>query len=564
MKYDVFISYSRRDYVDCDIPIPDNIIDKLLMLFDKEEISYWIDKKGIYSADKFMDKICDAIDESYLLVFVSTKNSHESDWTPKELMYADNNKHPIIPFDLGTAPKKGRVAFFINDFDKISVKESGEENAFQRLIDSINKKLDELNPNRAIIRQLKLQLEELWNNIKQKERERKLVIKELADLGVEVKDERDYKSEQLVKLRKEIEAKNAELKEKDADLSEKKKRIEELNTSLLSLEGELSKAQAARDVAEKIIAELKEQIKKVVLPKMQSQVKVRNDETESFLKGWQQRLIDKLFFEDEKGQSEEKRVQLDNSLWFDEATYALRYKNFSYPLIEVEGGTFTMGATREQGDDVYDDEKTVHKVTLSTYYMGKTAVPQWLWKAVTGSNPSHWQGDNLPVEQVSWDDCWDFINKLNNITGQHFAFPTEAQWEFAARGGNKSNGYKYSGNNDIDKVAWYGDNSGGQTHEVGIKLANELGLYDMSGNLWEWCGDWKGSYRTKSVIDPIGPISGSIRVIRGGCWKNYAGRCRVAYRSGSSPGIRNTELGLRLALYSLKDEKSQEMELMRM
>lgn len=519
MKHDVFISYSRRDYVDHEVPIPDNIIDKLLKLFDKEEISYWIDKKGIYSADKFMDKICEAIDGSYLLVFVSTENSHKSDWTPKELIYANNNGLPIIPLELGTAPKRGRVALFLNDFDRIFIKESGEEKAFQRLIESINKKLDDLDPNRKIIRRLKEQQKELRDVIRQKEEERKTVIEQLAELGVEVKSERDSDSRQLIQLRKEIEAKNAELEAKNAELSEKKLQIEKLNASLRSLEKELSEAKAANDVAKRDNDELRKLIGKLESANKQLQV-----------------------------DADKYRATLSNTLWFDEATFTLHYKNFSYPLIEVEGGTFTMGATREQGDDVYDNEMPAHKVTLSTYRMGKTAVPQWLWVAVMGNNPSKWKGDNLPVESVSWDDCQDFINKLNHITRQRFSFPTEAQWEFAARGGNRSCGYKYSGSNDCDSVAWSKDNSGSKTHEVGTKQANELGFYDMSGNVWECCSDWLGPYGSSNITDPVGPASGSGRVFRGGSWFNIARYCRVADRNRYSPGYRNSGLGLRLAL----------------
>ena len=220
----------------------------------------------------------------------------------------------------------------------------------------------------------------------------------------------------------------------------------------------------------------------------------------------------------------------------------------TFEMIPVEGGTFTMGATAEQGSDAYDSEKPTHQVTLSSYAIGKHKVTQALWQAVMGSNPSNYKGDNRPVEQVSWDDCQEFISKLNSITGKSFRLPTEAEWEFAARGGKKSKGYKYSGSNDVDEVAWYGDNSGRQTHPVGTKRPNELGIYDMSGNVWEWCADWLGGYSSSPSTDPTGPSSGSFRVCRGGGWDYDAGSCRVSYRYGYYPDGRDYCLGLRLVL----------------
>lgn len=220
-------------------------------------------------------------------------------------------------------------------------------------------------------------------------------------------------------------------------------------------------------------------------------------------------------------------------------------------MVYVSGGTFTMGATSEQGSDVYDNEKPTHNVTLSSYYICKYEVTQALWRAVMGSNPSYFKGDNLPVERVSWNDCQTFINRLNSYTGRNFRLPTEAEWEFAARGGNYSRHYKYSGSNYIGDVAWYGGNSGSSTHPVGTKQPNELGLYDMSGNVWEWCSDWYGSYSSYSQNDPTGPNSGSYRVFRGGSWNFLARNCRSSLRYIITPGRRDYDLGLRLVLSQL-------------
>ncbi|MDO4971066.1 MAG: SUMF1/EgtB/PvdO family nonheme iron enzyme, partial [Bacteroidales bacterium] len=204
--------------------------------------------------------------------------------------------------------------------------------------------------------------------------------------------------------------------------------------------------------------------------------------------------------------------------------------------------------TSEQGSDAYDDEKPTHQVTLSEYSIGKTEVTQALWEAVMGSNPSSCKGNNLPVEQVSWDDCQTFISKLNAMTGQKFRLPTEAEWEYAARGGNKSRGYKYSGSNSIGDVAWYDGNSGSEVQPVGTKVPNELGIYDMSGSVYEWCSDWKGSYSSSAQTNPKGPNSGSYRVNRGGSWNNSERSCRVSLRGTSSPTRRRDNLGVRLAL----------------
>ena len=217
-------------------------------------------------------------------------------------------------------------------------------------------------------------------------------------------------------------------------------------------------------------------------------------------------------------------------------------------MVYVSGGTFTMGATSEQGSDAEPDEKPTHSVTLSSYYICKYEVTQALWRAVMGSNPSNFKGDNLPVENVSWNDCQTFINRLNSYTGRNFRLPTEAEWEFAARGGNYSRHYKYSGSNDIGNVAW---NYGNRTHSVGTKQANELGLYDMSGNVWEWCSDWYGSYSSYSQSNPTGPNSGSYRVLRGGGWFYYARFCRSTLRYDFTPDFRRHDLGLRLVLSQL-------------
>lgn len=216
-------------------------------------------------------------------------------------------------------------------------------------------------------------------------------------------------------------------------------------------------------------------------------------------------------------------------------------------MIKVEGGTFMMGATPEQGKDAKSKEKPAHQVTLSDYYICKFEVTQEEWEAVMGNNPSEFKGSNNPVENVSWNDCQEFIKKLNQLTGLTFSLPTEAEWEYAARGGNKrkGKGYKYSGSNTIDDVAWHFENSN-NTYAIALNAPNELGIYDMSGNVREWCGDWYDSYSSFSQTNPNGPVSGSRRVNRGGSWSDYAEGCRVSNRNRDFQGVYRCSLGLRL------------------
>jgi len=273
--------------------------------------------------------------------------------------------------------------------------------------------------------------------------------------------------------------------------------------------------------------------------------------------------------------AERDKLQGDNIVFkvvakFAEKNITFTVKGVSFDMIFVEGGTFTMGCTSEQGADCYWDEKPAHKVTVSDFHIGKYEVTQAQWKAVMGSNPSYFKGDDLPVENVSWNDVQEFIKKLNAQTGKNYRLPTEAEWEFAARGGNQSKGYKYSGSNNLDEVAWYSGNTH-QTNPVGTKAPNELGIYDMSGNVLEWCSDWKAEYSSSSKSNPQGPATGFHRVFRGGSWGNFAGSVHVSFRCINAPLNRGSSLGFRLACSSnawnidmkateLKDVKATELK----
>ncbi len=260
-------------------------------------------------------------------------------------------------------------------------------------------------------------------------------------------------------------------------------------------------------------------------------------------------------------------------------TFTVKGVNFS--MIPVEGGTFIMGATSEQGSDTEPDEKPTHSVTVKNYMMGETEVTQALWAAVMGktveqiSNEHGWKtssvGSNYPMYDISWNDCQEFVQKLNAITGKSFRLPTEAEWEYACRGGRKQKGYMYSGGNNLDDVAWNWKNSGDKylkgtdanraihdevssnnctAHVVKTKRPNELGLYDMSGNVYEWCQDWydKNYYSNSNSLNPSGPLSGTDRVCRGGSWYHYIRYCRSSIRNYATPDFRRDYIGLRLAL----------------
>lgn len=235
------------------------------------------------------------------------------------------------------------------------------------------------------------------------------------------------------------------------------------------------------------------------------------------------------------------------------SSYAVSVGGVSFKMINVQGGSFEMGSNTE------DDEKPIHSVNVSDFSIAEFEVTQELWEAVMGTSirtqrdkasssySIYGEGANYPMYYVSYNEVQDFINELNRRTGKSFRLPSEAEWEFAARGGNNSKGFQYAGGNNLSDVAWYDANSVSNTHQVGLKRSNELGLYDMSGNVWEWCADWYGNYSSSKQTDPQGANSGSDRVVRGGGWFSGASGCRVAFRSYFSPGFRDYILGFRLA-----------------
>ena len=305
--------------------------------------------------------------------------------------------------------------------------------------------------------------------------------------------------------------------------------------------------QAAEKAIAKIDAYIKSEAgrKKIAAEKAAAKKKAQEE---------QQRLADAERVRKKKAQEEQQRLAAEEKERKEKerlANLPSSIQRLQNSFVYVQGGSFAMGCTSEQ-DDCASNEKPVHRVSLNSFSIGKYEITQAQWQAVMGSNPSKFKNcDNCPVERVSWNEVQKFIKKLNQLTGQRFRLPTEAEWEYAARGGKRSRGYRYAGSNSPGTVAWYDSNSGYKTHPVGQKQANELGLYDMSGNVWEWCSDWYGRnyYGSSSSSNPSGPSTGTRKVLRGGSWNISAAYDRVSNRSYNSPSTQISSNGFRLVRY---------------
>ena len=497
-QYDVFISYSRKDYVDDNKNvIPDNEVSKIKKALTEAGITFWMDETGIVPGEDYADKIVKHMRICKIFLYISSEAANRSDWTRREIACALMYKKYVIPLLLDDSPFHDAVMLRIVDLDRIDYY-INPQLGITKLIHSIKTYLE----NEKICETKRIVAEK--HRQEELERQRK-------------------RQEEEIKRQNLIESIEAEIAALESQKTERKKIV-------LQKEQELKFAQLDLDECEAKILKKEKKLQELRKP----QVSGQNSEQERR--------------EPDATHPQEQRIGPK------EITFNVGRVMFK--MIRVEGGSFQTGSP-DKDTKAYRVEESQHPVTLNDYYIGETVVTQALWKAVMGNNPSWFNREEHknPVEQVSWEDCEEFILRLNShddikaaLNGYEFRLPTEAEWEYAARGGKKSKGYRYAGSNTIDDVAWYDGNSNSETHPVKSKKANELGLYDMSGNVWEWCQDWFDS-GNNSLFGTGNPKSySSRRVLRGGSWYSSAESCRLANRIDANPDDRYNNDGLRLAL----------------
>lgn len=516
MKYDIFISYSRKDA---------KIVKIFFDALSAAGYSVWMDVDGIESGDEFKRKIVSAIKDSKLFLFFSSVASNASEWTVKEVNVAVALRKPIIPIKLDNTVYDDSLLLDLSGLDFIECGGNETFSTIQKLMRSLQNKIGSSNS------------VELKDKVSVKDAEHT----QENHYSIPVNTTHAGKSE-LPKL----------------PLNKKWLVIAAVAVIAfvavifgVNWYGDYRAAEAERRQAEIALAEQQAEQQRLEAARLAQEEVARQAKEEADRIAAENKRKAQEEAERKRKEEEERKLKEAANARFSTRTFTVN--GVSFKMVAVDGGTFKMGATSEQ-QNPYANEKPVHNVTLSSYYIGETEVTQALWKAVMGSNPSYFSGSNNPVETVSYEDCITFINKLNSLlsgqlpTGRKFRIPTEAEWEYAARGGNRSLGYQYSGSDNLGSVAWYSSNRDSKTHPVKQKQPNELGLYDMSGNVYEWCHDWYGDYPSSSQSNPKGPSSGSDRVLRGG-WSNSSARlCRVANRSNNIPGGRYSFNGLRLAL----------------
>lgn len=508
-KYDIFISYSRHDLQQVK-PIKEEI----------ERItgaSCWMDLDGIESGEQFKKVIISAINSSDTLLFMLSNRSMRSEWALDELDFAKKKEKRLVIVYLEYVEQTDEFYFTYHKYDQIDWRDSSQK---EKLLRDINKWIGKIENEEKQYK--KTDADKFFArgyNLYRKEQyeEAAKCYRKAADLGHK---DAIYNLADCYYYGKGVKLNYEEAFKLYCNAAERGFAIAQWSVATCYEEG---------IGVEKNLAEALKWYKKAA-EQGDADAKKKVEEIENLC----------------SETAEDEKIPKDTIADF-------TVNGVSFKMIRVQGGSFKMGATPEQGNDSFKDEKPAHDVFLDDYYIGETEVTQSLWNAVMGENPSRWKGYNLPVENVSWEDCQEFVTRLNSVLLEHlpngyqFCKPTEAQWEYAARGGNKSQGFKYAGSDNIDDVAWYAANSDGKTHPVKTKSPNELCLYDMSGNIWEWCQDWYGNYHRSSRSNPSGPSSGVNHVVRGGSWYDKASYCRVSYRDDDGPdGPYN--FGFRLAL----------------
>ena len=432
MKYDVFISYSRKDT---------KIVDEFVGRLESEGFRVWIDRDGVESGDAFKRVIVNAIKESALFMFFSSESSNSSPWTTKEVSIAVHYEKPIVPIKLDKTIYNEDLEFDLVNLDYIDYSDLAmHQPLMEKLVRTLKSKL----PRRE----------------------------EQEVTNVETKTQPIANESQIV---------NDSVTPAHTSSKETGKKGKKGFWIVLGI-------LAVGALAAFLLSVL--------------------------------------------GSREE---QLEaTTMTFDDLT--ITANGISFTMKPIEGESFVMGGT---------EDNPAHEETINSFYMGETEVTQALWMAVMGGPPSHnggWTvesglGDNYPAYEISWKEIQDFLRKLNGLTNRNFRLPTDAEWEFAARGGKKANGYMFAGSPRVEEVAWYNKNSGNLTHEVKQLKPNELGLYDMSGNVWEWCNDLYEDDAKEEMY-----------VLRGGGWNRNADRCQVTFRGQGGPYFRGNSHGFRLAM----------------
>lgn len=506
-QYDVFISYSRKDYVDeQDSVIPDNPILRLKEYLTQAGITYWFDKEGIIHGDQFARVIVKNIKLSRILLFVSSEHSNISEWTCDEIATARTYKRKIIPFRIDKSEYNEAVMLYLAKLDFIDFTGNPDQ-SLKELVKSIKKYKLELSKKEQeeASRQKRIQESAQIETI----RAEALTLAKNARKAVQIQ------MSVLMKIHKKL--KEIGIVEKSCPVCQTPVLIEQKFCDCCGF----------------------------YFPPFYGILDQDKDVDQTYLaiiRGLWMSASPDIKEEPIKPVIEEKPAK-PNKVKKEKGVYYVG--NVKFKMIPVEGGSFTM-----------EEKGAAHKVSLSSYKIGETPVTQALWQTVMGENPSKYKGDNRPVEHISWEDCQKFITKLNSLTGKNFRLPTEAEWEFAARGGNRSIKTPYSGGEKAEDVAWFNMNCSDKedtglnlgTHVVKAKSSNELRIYDMSGNVWEWCADWYAEYPRQHVTNPAGPATGQGKVCRGGSWTSDSKSCQVDYRNYGGVLKRDSSYGLRLAL----------------
>ncbi len=528
--YDVFISYCRVDYLNPDNTVNENsAIHKLLCAFNDAGIDYWIDKEKNEVGSAFLNRISDAIRDSRVFIFISSAASNKEpeiptaqSWPQMEVYAATQMyKKEVIPLKIDNTPYYKPIEIMLGcyTFDDVDLDDDAKIHQCVQVIKDKLRKIYDREEKQAIEeerRKIKYAEEEKERKEKEEARLRKW-IEYNAALSVLQQTISSLKEKRYELIRKIIDEgyEYDQTKELDSDVADIKDKYDQILDSHKTLEEIRGSLETKIQLLEKQLAVKDKEIEKIRLEFSRQSGKVQPAR--------------------ESMPAPVKKFNLEHP-----TTKTIICNGIHIEMVLVEGGSFNMGATPEQERDAYEDERSIITMNIPSYYIAKYEVIQDLWISIMGRNPSiNRKGGIYPVDNISYDEAYVFAMKLSDKTGYHFSIPTEAQWEFAARGGNKTMGYKYSGSDVLDEVAWYMRNANNKTHPVGLKRPNELGLYDMSGNVLEWCNDAINDRPTKDH---------SSRILRGGCFFHEARRCRVSAKNLGRSSNKSSNYGLRLVM----------------